>query len=225
MRVSENLRTLRKNQFLSQKQLADELYISEDAISSYERGKSQPPLEQLIAICEFFRISVDDLLNKKIPELFYDNIERRDTPEYLQNTNIKCSKDSHIHMQRRGQERKVFGEIHTFLEMKFKEYIPNISPICKIKICILDTLQYDEYRCLADLPAGKYDDYYIFAMADAGKEMKFDPNHPQPVEEEYRIYTDVWLMPCKKFYLSSISMYEYYEAGGKIGVGVDDRDS
>jgi transcriptional regulator with XRE-family HTH domain len=58
----ERLRELREERDLKQKEVADALFISNKMLSSYERGISQPPIDMLIRICEFFQVSADSLL-------------------------------------------------------------------------------------------------------------------------------------------------------------------
>lgn len=59
-----NLRKLRINRNLTQKQLADELGISRSLISLYETGERLPSLKALLKISEFFKVSNDTLLGK-----------------------------------------------------------------------------------------------------------------------------------------------------------------
>ncbi len=61
----QNLRILRKNRNLTQKQLADELGISRSLISLYESGERVPSLKALLKISQFFGISNDELLGKE----------------------------------------------------------------------------------------------------------------------------------------------------------------
>jgi transcriptional regulator with XRE-family HTH domain len=63
----ESLRELREERDLKQKEVADALFISNKMLSSYERGISQPPIDMLIRICEFFQVSADSLLGIKTP--------------------------------------------------------------------------------------------------------------------------------------------------------------
>jgi transcriptional regulator with XRE-family HTH domain len=58
----ENLRELREERDLKQKEVADALFISNKMLSSYERNISQPPIDMLIRICEYFQVSADSLL-------------------------------------------------------------------------------------------------------------------------------------------------------------------
>ena len=52
----------RKNQGMSQKELADKLGITDKAISKWERGISFPDISMLIPISKVLKISLYDLL-------------------------------------------------------------------------------------------------------------------------------------------------------------------
>lgn len=60
----EKLKTLRKSNNLSQKELADKLNITKQAISFYELGKGDPSLNFIINIANYFNCSIDELLSK-----------------------------------------------------------------------------------------------------------------------------------------------------------------
>ncbi len=60
--LSEKLYKLRKNSGLSQEQLAEQLNVSRQAISKWESGSAVPESEKLIAISNYFDVSVDYLL-------------------------------------------------------------------------------------------------------------------------------------------------------------------
>ena len=60
----QKLKELRMEKGLTQKQLADALETTDDSIYSWERGRSQPSLEMLRSIADFFDVTVDDLLEK-----------------------------------------------------------------------------------------------------------------------------------------------------------------
>lgn len=59
---SANLRAARKKMHLSQKALAEKLYISTQAVSKWERGIAVPGLEHICCLSKILHISVDDLL-------------------------------------------------------------------------------------------------------------------------------------------------------------------
>lgn len=66
MKISENLQNLRKQQQLSQEQLANLLGISRQSVSKWESGDSCPETDKLIALCELFHCSMDDLVMGQI---------------------------------------------------------------------------------------------------------------------------------------------------------------
>ena len=57
-----HLRALRKDQSLSQKQLADLLQVHQTTYSDYERGNLNIPVSALIQLAEFYRTSIDYLV-------------------------------------------------------------------------------------------------------------------------------------------------------------------
>ncbi len=60
--IGERLYDLRKDAGLTQDEPASILSVNKHSISSYERGKSEPPDIIKIEIAKFFRVSVDYLL-------------------------------------------------------------------------------------------------------------------------------------------------------------------
>ena len=62
MNLVENLKKLRKENNLSQEQLADKLNISRQAISKWESGKAYPDIDNLILLRNIFNTTIDDLV-------------------------------------------------------------------------------------------------------------------------------------------------------------------
>ena len=60
--LAEKIYLLRKKSGLSQEQLASELNVSRQSVSKWETGASVPENEKLIALSEYFRVSVDYLI-------------------------------------------------------------------------------------------------------------------------------------------------------------------
>ena len=59
---AERLRQLRRNDNLTQKQLAKLLNVSDGTIAMWETGKRQPDLDTIYKIACFFNISIDSLM-------------------------------------------------------------------------------------------------------------------------------------------------------------------
>ena len=62
MIFSQRLKELREEKELSQAQLAIEFGVAQTTIASWELGKREPNIDMVIAISDFFRVSIDYLL-------------------------------------------------------------------------------------------------------------------------------------------------------------------
>jgi len=60
--VSKNITNLRLSKGMTQLELANKLNYSDKAVSKWERGESLPELNTLIAIADFFQVSLDFLI-------------------------------------------------------------------------------------------------------------------------------------------------------------------
>ena len=70
MEFHEKLQQLRKQNHLTQEQLAEQLFVSRTAISKWESGRGYPNLDSLKCISKLFSISIDELLsNDELIEL------------------------------------------------------------------------------------------------------------------------------------------------------------
>lgn len=57
------IKELRKEKNMTQKELAEKLYLTDKAISKWERGLSFPDITILNSISEIFNVSVTEILN------------------------------------------------------------------------------------------------------------------------------------------------------------------
>ena len=65
---------MRKEQNLTQRQLADLLSISDKTVSKWECGKGMPDVSLMLPLCEILHITVNDLLTgKRVFENEYQN--------------------------------------------------------------------------------------------------------------------------------------------------------
>lgn len=63
MRFCDKLPKLRKNNNLSQEQLADRLGVSRQAVSKWESGSSYPDMDKMIQMCSILNCTLEDLLD------------------------------------------------------------------------------------------------------------------------------------------------------------------
>lgn len=59
------LKNIRKSLRLNQQKVAMDLNISREALSYYENGKREPSLALLVAMSEYFNVSIDYLITGK----------------------------------------------------------------------------------------------------------------------------------------------------------------
>ena len=60
--IGENIVNLRKQSNMSQEELANELNVSRQAVSNWERNKSQPDLPTVLKICGLFGVGADEFI-------------------------------------------------------------------------------------------------------------------------------------------------------------------
>ena len=65
MEFNEKLQKLRKEQNLTQEELAEKLFVSRTAISKWESGRGYPSIDSLKVIAKFFHITIDELIGSE----------------------------------------------------------------------------------------------------------------------------------------------------------------
>lgn len=77
MHFSEKLITLRRKAGLSQEQLADRLGVTRQSVSKWESGAAMPELGKLIALADFFSVTLDELVREQLPHKETDRLEKQ----------------------------------------------------------------------------------------------------------------------------------------------------
>lgn len=62
MKISDKLKYYRKQNNLTQKELADKLHLSRKTISAWENGRGYPDINSITQLSDIFGVSTDDLL-------------------------------------------------------------------------------------------------------------------------------------------------------------------
>lgn len=76
MNFAQKLTNLRIQNGYSQEKLAEKLYVSRQAVSKWEVGTTLPETDKIIAISNFFDVSIDYLLKENINLKYAENLER-----------------------------------------------------------------------------------------------------------------------------------------------------
>ncbi len=63
---AKNLRYLRSANKMSQTEFAKELGLTRSAIGAYEEQRSEPKIDIIVSMANFFNITIDDFLKKDI---------------------------------------------------------------------------------------------------------------------------------------------------------------
>lgn len=64
MKFMENLKLLRTVKGKDQKEVATALNVSPKTISHWETGYTEPSINQLIQLADFFEVSIDELVGR-----------------------------------------------------------------------------------------------------------------------------------------------------------------
>ena len=82
--IADKLKYYRENNGISQEELAFAVDITQASISNYENGRSETPLSVLLAVADFFEISLLALL----PEDFYEEFSQNRLDNLVSNRRI-----------------------------------------------------------------------------------------------------------------------------------------
>lgn len=64
-KVNTMIKLLRTEKGINQEQLAEQLHVTRQAVSNWETGKTQPDIETLTQMAEYFGVSVEQLIYGK----------------------------------------------------------------------------------------------------------------------------------------------------------------
>ncbi len=64
-KIAKNIKDIRQEARLTQKEFGEKLAVSQDTVSLWEKGKSVPTTDLVVMIAETFSVSTDYLLGLK----------------------------------------------------------------------------------------------------------------------------------------------------------------
>lgn len=97
------IKELRKEKNMTQKELAEKLYLTDKAISKWERGLSFPDITILNSISEIFDVSVTEILNGERGE----KTEKIDIEKVIQETIESITKKQEKRNQLKRKIKKI----------------------------------------------------------------------------------------------------------------------
>ncbi len=135
--LAENLKHLRKLYKLSQEDFAGELSIKKPRLAAYETLRAEPPLSLLNSICEYFKLSMDIVVNSDLKNVSLDEIKKLGKDRVL--FPIKVQDDKHT-------------TIEIITPLQAKEYLDNYSNPEFIKNLKIITLPFKSRSKLRAFP-------------------------------------------------------------------------
>ena len=83
MNFSDNLKKIRKENNLSQEQLAEMLGVSRQAVSKWESNLAYPEMDKMIQIAKKFNLNIDDLINQDVSEVNNNKQAKNNINKYI----------------------------------------------------------------------------------------------------------------------------------------------
>ncbi|HGI4953091.1 TPA: helix-turn-helix domain-containing protein [Streptococcus agalactiae] len=71
MEIGQQIIRYRKQQALSQEELAEKVYVSRQSISNWENDKTYPDIHSLLLLSQIFQVSLDQLIKGDIEKMKY----------------------------------------------------------------------------------------------------------------------------------------------------------
>lgn len=86
MLLGDKIKQLRKNQKITQDELADKIYVSRQTISNWENNKSYPSMDFIFSISEVFNVPIDILIKE---DLEISKNERNEEIKHMKRNSLK----------------------------------------------------------------------------------------------------------------------------------------
>src|SRR5690554_6194969 len=86
IRIGEKIKELRLSKKISQEKFSEDLNVTSSAVSKWENNLSYPDLEKIVDIANYFKVSVDYLLDYKIKDNNVDKLIKELETAYKEKT-------------------------------------------------------------------------------------------------------------------------------------------
>lgn len=84
---------MRKRQGMSQKQLADEVGVTDKSVSKWETGKSLPEISKMESLCEILHININELLSgEQLTETAYSDIAEKNMISLIHESETRANR-------------------------------------------------------------------------------------------------------------------------------------
>ena len=83
MNLKDNLKKIRKDNNLSQEDLAEKLGVTRQAVSKWEQGLAYPEMDKVLQLCNMFNLNIDEILNQDIRTVEKNKQSKRIANKYV----------------------------------------------------------------------------------------------------------------------------------------------
>lgn len=116
MEIGKRIAILRKKNKMTQKELADKLFVSDKAISSWEAGRTEPSLELVVKLSE--------ILDCRASYLLYGDVLKNDIETEIK---IKLTKEEYKNLQLLVEREAIFvkenHQIDTYFQPSYRKFV------------------------------------------------------------------------------------------------------
>ncbi len=146
MNLKDNLKKIRKDNNLSQEDLAEKLGVSRQSVSKWEQGIAYPEMDKVLQICKMFNLNIDEIMNQDIASIERNKKSKVDVSKYI---------DDFLSYITKG--------VNMFVNMTFKQKIKFLFEEAIIIICLLiccailnEVFEHILYSIFSFLPLGVF---------------------------------------------------------------------
>ena len=108
MKLGDKLARLRKIAKLSQEELADKLGVARQTVSKWELEDTPPRVDSLLVVCQYFDISVSDLIDPDIDVFDKEYLEKR--KKFQEELNIRMEAEQRILVRETTREKQKYAK-------------------------------------------------------------------------------------------------------------------
>ena len=155
MDFGQKLKEIRKNEGLSQEQLAEKIGVSRQAITKWETGRGMPDIENMMILAEIFKTTLDELVSQSVQQT------AKKPPVYHSETSYDIGQPTHfdIKIGTAHSLTVLTGEDEKLRIDLASESMENIGSLLKIRL--------DEKRGKLDVDCVKKEEVSRYEVADA----------------------------------------------------------
>lgn len=178
--IGKFISVLRKKSGMTQKELGDKLFVSDKAISRWEREESAPEISLLPAIAEVFGVTIDELINGEL------------NPSTNETVEIERKETSAVPATATTEERKIGFKLDKPLLKKIVAICGSIAILLIVGLIVFNSVEFtstSKYSSFANLKSEIEHDYDQWV----GETYGADYSQLEQVEKVYKVQDKMFI--------------------------------